>query len=77
MVEKRSCSKISGMISLESEIDVPGTSSSRMSRMRRSFSGLAKALAKQTAIVFTPRLLMMRAASRASASFTGSMIAPL
>ena len=45
--------------------------------MRRSFSGLAKALAKQTAIVFTPRLLMMRAASRASASFTGSMTAPL
>ena len=41
VVEKRSCSKISGSMSLEVEMLTPGSSSSRISRMRCSFAGLA------------------------------------
>ena len=41
VVEKRSCSKISGRTSLEVEMLTPGSSSSRIALIRRSFSGLA------------------------------------
>ena len=41
VVEKRSCSKISGSTSLDVETFTPGSSSSRIARMRSSFSRLA------------------------------------
>ena len=76
VVEKRSCSKISGRTSLEVEMLTPGSSSSRIARMRRSFSGLAYELMKQTATASTPRLRSTPATLRAPASSTGSSSSP-
>jgi hypothetical protein len=75
-VEKRSCSKISGRMSLEVDTLTPGSSSSRISFMRRSFAGLAYELTKQTATASTPLRRSTPATARASSSSSGSSTAP-
>ena len=76
VVEKRSCSKISGSVSLDVVTPTPGSSSSRISRIRSSFAGLAYALAKHTATVLMPRLRSTRATSRASSSSSAARTVP-
>ena len=76
MVAVRSNSGGSGRMSVESETCSPGSSSSRISRARRSWAGFMWALIRQIATDSISRARSLRATARTESSSSGVTTAP-
>jgi len=76
VVSVRSYSYISGITSEEMETGMPGSTSAAISRMRRSWTPLAKALMSDTVSASTPLPTKVFNLARISASSSGWITSP-